>query len=350
MRLFIGGIAAALVAASCASASTHSSKVGLRVAFRGLDSAIYLTAAPNEPKNIYIVQQVGLIRVAVNGKLRAKPFLDVRRLISYGGEQGLLSMAFHPNYAKNHKYYVNYTDRAGDTRVIEYSAKKYVSKRVREILFVDQPYSNHNGGQLQFGPDGKLYVGMGDGGSAGDPENRAQDLSSRLGKLLRINVAGRKPAVGIAAFGLRNPWRFSFDKATGDLWIGDVGQDNWEEVNYIPKVSPGVENYGWDVFEGNHPYENKSPTPGGNLVSPVAEYRHGSDGCSITGGYVWKGRYYYGDYCSGKVWSLRMSGGKVADKREESINVSGLSSFGLDGKNNLYAVSLKGTVYRVAGG
>jgi hypothetical protein len=137
--------------------------------------------------------------------------------------------------------------------------------------------------------------------------------------------------------------------ATGDLWIGDVGQDTWEEIDYTPHVSPGVENYGWDVYEGNHPYENKPPNPAGNLVSPVAEYRHGSDGCSVTGGYVWKGRYYYGDYCSGKVWTLRLANGKVAEKREESINVPGLSAFGLDGRGNLYAVSLKGTVYRIVG-
>jgi glucose/arabinose dehydrogenase len=349
VRLVLGGIAAALVAVSCASAGTQGSKLGLRAAYKGLNAPIYVAAAPGEPNNLYIVEQPGLIRVAIKGKLRAKPFLDVRRSVSYGGEQGLLSMAFHPNYVKNHKYYVNYTDRNGDTRVIEYSAKNYVSKRVREILFVDQPYPNHNGGQLQFGPDGKLYVGMGDGGSAGDPENHAQDLSSRLGKLLRINVAGRKPAIGISAYGLRNPWRFSFDRATGDLWIGDVGQDTWEEIDYTPRVSPGVENYGWDVYEGNHPYENKPPNPAGNLVSPVAEYRHGSDGCSVTGGYVWKGRYYYGDYCSGKVWTLRLANGKVADKREESINVPSLSAFGLDGHGNLYAVSLKGTVYRIVG-
>src|SRR5262249_12124462 len=159
----------------------------------------------------------------------------------------------------------------------------------RQLLFVKQPYPNHNGGQLQFGPDGLLYVGMGDGGSGGDPENRAQDLASRLGKPLTINVDAKRPTRDIAAYGLRNPWRFSFDKG-GNLYIGDVGQDNWEEVDYTRRSSAGVENYGWDVYEGTHSYESKAPNSAGRLVMPVIEYSHDS-GCSITGGYVWHGRY-----------------------------------------------------------
>ena len=203
-------IATALVAASCASAQGERSQLHLRTLFSRLDSPLYATSAPGEPDNLYIVEQPGRILVATNGKLRAKPFLDIRRLVRSGGEQGLLSVAFHPKYRTNHKFYVDYTDVDGNTRVVEYRSNgRYATpKRLRQLLFVKQPYPNHNGGQLQFGPDGKLYVGMGDGGSGGDPQNHAQNLSSRLGKLLSINVDARRPAVAIEGYGLRNPWRF----------------------------------------------------------------------------------------------------------------------------------------------
>jgi glucose/arabinose dehydrogenase len=257
-------------------------------------------------------------------------------------------MAFHPKYRTNHRFYVNYTDVNGDTRVIEYRSRGALApRRVRQILFVKQPYANHNGGQLQFGPDGWLYVGMGDGGSAGDPQNHAQNLSSRLGKLLRIDVSSRRPVVQIAGYGLRNPWRFSFDTA-GNLYIGDVGQDSWEEIDYTPRSSLQLENYGWNVYEGRHTYEHKSPNSAGHLVMPVSEYSH-SLGCSVTGGYVWHGRYYYGDYCSGRVWSLRIVGGRAKGIRQEAINVPSLSSWGLDGQGTLYAVSLNGKIYRITG-
>jgi glucose/arabinose dehydrogenase len=339
---------AALVATACASAGTERADLGLRTFLTGLDAPVYLTSAPGEPNNVYVVEQPGVIRVATQGRLRARPFLDIHRQVRSGGEQGLLSVAFHPKYLTNHKFYVNYTDVNGDTRVVEYRSNGTVAtRRLRQVLFVKQPYSNHNGGQLEFGPDGRLYVGMGYGGSGGDPENNAQNLSSLLGKLLQINVNARTAPVTIEGYGLRNPWRFSFDKA-GNLYIGDVGQGDWEEVDYTPRSSPGIENYGWDVYEGTHPFESKSPSEAGQLVMPIAEYSH-SSGCSITGGYVWKGRYYYGDYCSGRVWSLRVSGGKATDVRSESIKVPSLSSWGLDGHGNLYAVSIAGTVYRVTG-
>jgi glucose/arabinose dehydrogenase len=231
---------------------------------------------------------------------------------------------------------------------MEYRSNGTVAtSRLRQLLFVKQPYANHNGGQLQFGPDGLLYVGMGDGGSGGDPQKHAQNLSSRLGKLLTINVDSRKASVAIAGYGLRNPWRFSFDKA-GNLYIGDVGQDSWEEVDYTPRSSPGLENYGWNVYEGTHPYSTNTLNPAGHLVTPVAEYSH-SSGCSISGGYVWKGRYYYGDFCTGRVWSLQIVDGAATDERVESISVPDLSSWGLDAHGNLYAVSLSGTVFRVTG-
>jgi glucose/arabinose dehydrogenase len=320
--------------------------VGVQSVFRGLSSPLYVRSAPGQPNSLYIVEQTGRILVAVNGKLRAKPFLDIRKLVVSGGEQGLLSVAFHPKYETNHRFYVDYTDVNGDTRVVEYIAKGFASLRKRrQLLFVNQPYANHNGGQLEFGPDGWLYVGMGDGGSGGDPQNRAQNLNERLGKLLRINVNSAKPVVQIVGYGLRNPWRFSFD-SSGNLYIGDVGQSSWEEVDYTPRNSPGLENYGWNVYEGTHVFESKDPNSAGRLVMPIAEYSH-SEGCSITGGYVWNGRYYYGDYCSGRVWSLRVEHGKAADVRRESIMVPGLSSWGVDGRGRLYATSLNGVVYRV---
>jgi glucose/arabinose dehydrogenase len=346
-----GLLLVALLAASCGSAGARDGArtLSLRPYLTGLDSPLYATSAPGQKNALYVVEQTGRIRVAVNGKLRAKPFLDIRSKVRSGGEQGLLSVAFHPNYRRNHKFYVDYTDVNGDTRVIEYLSTTH---RSRQLLFVDQPYPNHNGGQLQFGPDGWLYVGMGDGGSGGDPENRAQNLNERLGKLLRINVNTKKPVVQIAAYGLRNPWRFSFDK--GDLYLGDVGQSAWEEIDYTPRNSSGLENYGWDVYEGTHQFENKQPSGDGKLVMPVAEYPH-SQGCSVTGGYVYHGkrlsgyagRYFYGDFCSGRVWTLKISGGKATEVRQESINVKNLSSFGLDAAGELYAVSLDGVVYSV---
>jgi glucose/arabinose dehydrogenase len=342
------GVAAALVTAACASAATGRAQLGLRTAFTGLDAPLYVSTAPGEHDSLYIVEQPGVILVATRGRLRRRPFLDIRRLVRSGGEQGLLSVAFHPKYRTNHKFYVDYTDVNGNTRVIEYRSNGTVAtRRLRQLLFVKQPYANHNGGQLAFGPDGRLYVGMGDGGSGGDPQNHAQNLSSRLGKLLRINVDSRRPSVAVAGYGLRNPWRFSFDKI-GNLYIGDVGQDSWEEIDYTPRSSSGLENYGWDVYEGTHTFESKDPNPAGQLVMPVAEYSH-SDGCSVTGGYVWKSRYYYGDFCSGRVWSLRIAGDKATDVRAESIKVPSLSSWGLDGRGNFYAVSLEGTVFRVTG-
>jgi len=347
VRLVPAAIAAALATTACASASLERPQLQLRTFLTGLDAPLYATSAPGEPDNLYIVEQPGRILVATNGQLRAKPFLDIRRLVKSGGEQGLLSVAFHPKYRTNHRFYVDYTDVHGDTRVVDYRSRGGAApKRVRQLLFVKQPYANHNGGQLQFGPNGPLYVGMGDGGSGGDPHNYAQNLSSRLGKLLKIDVDSRRPSVAIAGYGLRNPWRFSFDKS-GNLYIGDVGQNAWEEVDYTPRSSPGLENYGWNVYEATHIFEKKKPTSAGHLVMPVAEYSH-ANGCSVTGGYVWNGRYYYGDFCSGRVWSLVISRGKATDAREEAINVPSLSSWGLDGHGNLYAVSLEGTVYAVS--
>ena len=322
----------------------------------GLDSPLYVTAAPGEPDRLYVVEQYGRILVLARGRLLPEPFLDIAEKIVAGGEQGLLSVAFHPDYEENRLFYVNYTDVNGDTVVEEYRAGGGGSVTPeRELLFVDQPYGNHNGGQLQFGPDGLLYVGMGDGGAGGDPENRAQDLGDRLGKLLRLDVDRPGAEWEIAAYGLRNPWRFSFDRETDDLYIGDVGQSDLEEIDYLPAGWRPLVNFGWDVFEGSRVYEDKEPTPGGRLVGPLVEYSH-SEGCSVTGGYVYRGedvptargRYFYGDYCSGIVWSLVVRDGRATSVRRAPFDVGGLNSFGEDGHGELYLTSLNGSVYRLA--
>jgi glucose/arabinose dehydrogenase len=334
--------------------------VGVRLVSAKLDSPVHVTQPRSEKNHLYVVEQPGRIRVLVNGKLRAAPFLDIRPLVLSGGEQGLLSVAFHPDYATNRRLYVDYTDRSGNTRVVEYRADK-AGHRVlpstrRQLFSVNQPYANHNGGQLAFGPDRLLYVGMGDGGSAGDPENRAQNLSSLLGKLLKIDSVRRGARPVIAAYGLRNPWRFSFDRQTGDLWIGDVGQGAWEEVDFTPLKSPGLENYGWDVYEGFAGYEDKAVNPTGHLVMPVQVYSH-SEGISITGGFVYRGtkvpslrgRYIFGDYGSGTIWSLAPNGANRATDVRRETSVPQLSSFGEDTAGEVYATSLTGRLYRIVG-
>jgi len=318
----------------------------------GFDSPVHVSAPKGEPGRLYVVEQTGRIRIVQNGRITGT-LVNLRSQVSCCGEQGLLSVAFHPKYAQNKKYYVDYTDRSGDTRVVEYRG----TRRLRQLLFVDQPYSNHNGGQLAFGPDGRLYVGMGDGGGGGDPEDRAQNLGSRLGKLLAINVDRRGARPQIVGYGLRNPWRFSFDRQTGDLYIGDVGQNAWEEVDFTRRGSPGLENYGWDVYEGRARHERKAPNPRGHLVFPIAVYSLGGDECAVAGGFVYrggavtaaKGRYFYGDNCSGAIWTLRVVGGQARDGRKESFTLSGISSFGEDARGELYAVTLNGRLWRLAG-
>ena len=329
---------------------------GFKEVAGGLDSPLGIASTPSEPDRLYIVEQTGLVRVVENGNLLPDPFLDVSDQIVSGGEQGLLSLAFDPEYESTGLFYVNYTDTNGDTRVVEYHAGgTEAPTQRREVLFVDQPYANHTGGQLAFGPDGRLYVGMGDGGAGGDPENRAQNLDEKLGKLLSLDVDPdvREKDWTMEGYGLRNPWRFSFDSETGDLWIGDVGQSAWEEIDHTPRGSPGLENYGWDVYEGTHVYEDKDPNPAGHLVMPVYEYSH-DEGCSVTGGYVYRGervpaaqgRYFFGDYCSGTVWSLVLEGGKARDVQKVG-EIDALSAFGEDAAGELYAASLDGKLYEL---
>ena len=324
----VAALAIGLVAGSASGGRTATFTFAPVVS--GLSSPVYVTSAPGDPTTLYVVEQPGTIKIVRNGAV-AGTFLDIRSRIKSGGEQGLLSVAFSPQYATNHRFYVDYTDTRGDTRVVEFRSANGVGKpgTARQLLFVDQPYDNHNGGQLQFDRSGYLYVGMGDGGSGGDPENRAQNLQSRLGKLLRINPTRKGSAWQIVGFGLRNPWRFSFDRANGNLWIGDVGQGNWEEVDYRNAARVGkLANYGWSRYEGKAVYDSHKPlVHKGDLIFPQLVYSH-ADGCSITGGYVYRGssvpaaqgRYFYGDYCSGTIWSFPAGNGKtgaVARRRQD---------------------------------
>jgi glucose/arabinose dehydrogenase len=330
-------------------------RLKLTIVAKGLEAPVDVTSTPSEPDRLYVVEQPGRIRTIDRGRLSPRPFLDITDGVQAGGEQGLLSVAFHPDHESNRLFYVDYTDLNGDTRVVEFQSRDGAdSARKRELLFVDQPYANHNGGQLAFGPDGRLYVGMGDGGGGGDPEERAQNLSERLGKLLSLDVDAPGSEWRIEGYGLRNPWRFSFDRQTGDLWIGDVGQGEWEEIDHTPRDSPGLENYGWDVYEGSHRFEDEEPSSEGRLVMPVAEYSH-EHGCSVTGGFVYRGeaisaaqgRYFYGDYCTGNVWSLSLGRGAAAEVRRHAFKVPALSSFGEDASGELYLVSIEGKIFRL---
>jgi glucose/arabinose dehydrogenase len=331
-------------------------------AFSGFTQPVDLVSPPGDPAKIIVVEQPGVIRMIQEGTLSTIPFLDIReRIGNSGSEQGLLGIAFHPLYLRNRFFFVNYTDLNGNTVIARFTATQNGESAdpasEKKLIQVNQPYPNHNGGGLAFGRDGYLYIGLGDGGSAGDPQNNAQNLNTLLGKLLRIDVSqpdgysipadnpyinsGGKPEIW--AYGLRNPWRFSFDTGTGDLYIGDVGQNLWEEVDYLPAGSAGGANFGWSLMEGNHPYRPQGDVPG-NLVYPISEYDHNS-GCSITGGYVyrgyampeWQGVYLFGDYCRGTVWGLIKTTTGVEVKNVSKIN-GNISSFGVDGAGEIYAL------------
>jgi glucose/arabinose dehydrogenase len=351
---FVLAVLGGALAVGCSDAATAAPLRLLPVA-RGLDSPVAAVEAPGEPGRLYAVEQPGRIVVVERGKVRARPFLDIRSRVAYGGEQGLLGLAFSPTYARDRTFYVNYTASPdGSTRIVRYRARngRALPASAHQLLRVPQPYSNHNGGNLVFGPDGKLWAGLGDGGAGGDPENRAQNPDTLLGKLFTLDVRKANPKPQLVAIGLRNPWRFSFDRTTKDLWIGDVGQGAIEEIDHLPRGTRGLVNFGWDVYEGRSTFEDKDLGPG-RLVQPVAQYTH-DDGCSVTGGYVYRGkavrrlvgRYVFGDYCSGTIWSMPARDGTI---RVERVQVPELTSFGesLSGAT-LYAVSQRGTIYRFA--
>jgi glucose/arabinose dehydrogenase len=329
------------------------------------EQPVYVTQPPSGDDALYVVEQCGRI-IRTDGGER-KTFLDVSDEVTCGGEQGLLSAAFAPDYERSGRFYVNYTDTAGDSRTVEYRRAEGVAdvadtESARELLRIEDKYPNHNGGLLLFSPEGQLLLGMGDGGSAGDPDRTAQDLDSPLGKILAIHTEARG-GYSVSAYGLRNPWRFSFDRETGALWIGDVGQDSLEEVDAVKRLEvPDPEeaagdppNFGWSAFEGTERFNEDQEAPG--HVEPVLTY--GRDGgCSITGGYVVRdpeleslyGRYLYGDFCAGELRSfIAKTGGAASDDRELGVEVPSLSSFGEDTEGHVYATSLDGPVYRLTG-
>lgn len=340
----------------------------------GLDQPLYLTAPTGDPR-LFVVEKTGRIRIVKDGVLLPTPFLDLSGDVSTGSEQGLLSVAFHPDYASNGFFYVDYTNSGGDTQITRYTVSGGDGDvadpaSARPVLFVDQPFSNHNGGLLLFGGDGMLYVGLGDGGNSGDPQGNGQNLGTLLGKILRIDVdagdpyaippdnpfVGRAGARGeIWAYGLRNPWRFDFDAATSLFYVADVGQNAWEEVNVVP-AEQGGQNYGWSIMEGVHCFDSSSCDQS-ELTLPVLEYGH-SDGCSITGGHVYRGslapaaigHYFYSDYCTGFLRSFRYDGSSVSDQTTWNVgDIGNVQSFGEDAAGELYIVSANGTVYRVEG-
>ena len=348
---------AALLASAAVLLAPQQQQLSLRPFARGLQPLTAIASTPAEPNRLYAVEQVGRIKYLINGRVRGT-FLDLRDRVVSGGEQGLLGLAFSPNYERNHRFYVNYTDKQGNTRVVEFRSRngRGLKSTARQLLFVRQPYANHNGGELEFDRAGNLYVGMGDGGSAGDPQNRAQNPAQRLGKLLRSNPLARRPRWQLVALGLRNPWRFSFDRANGDLYIGDVGQGNWEEIDYRAAADIGrLANYGWSVYEGRARFTQRSLGPG-ELVGPVYVYSHADNNCSVTGGYVYRGsavpaavgRYFFGDYCSGIVWSLKIDGGRATDVRREPFHVGSLTTFGEDVRGELYFGTGEGRIFKLA--
>ena len=354
----------------------------------GFASPVTVTNAGDGSGRLFIVQQFGQIRILINGTVLPTPFLDIHELVSCCGEQGLLGLAFHPDYASSGFFYVDYTDVNGNTRVARYTVSKNDPnvadpKSAYPILTQVQPFSNHNGGQLAFGPNGYLYIGLGDGGSGGDPQENGQNLQTWLGKILRVDnngddfpgdpnrnyaVPANNPFVGnpnaldeIWAYGVRNPWRFSFDRQSGDLFIADVGQSAWEEIDFQLAASTGGENYGWDVLEGMHCFEDQPPGScdqflNGESTLPVLEYSH-SLGRSVTGGYRYRGQlypqlngiYFYADLCSGTIWgAIQDNGGWVS----QDLLHSGLTvtTFGEDESGEVYVADYSGgTLYRIVG-
>jgi len=338
----------------------------------GLNQPVDIKNAGDGSGRLFVVERPGRIVIINEGKLVETPFLDVKsKILSYGSEQGLLGLAFDPAYSQNGYFYVNYTDNGGNTVIARYKVSADdpnladpASEAV--LLRADQPFLNHNGGSVVFGPDGYLYLGLGDGGSQGDPFGNGQSTEVLLGKILRLDVengspyaipadnpfanGGGKPEIW--SYGLRNPWRIAFDGLTKDLYIADVGQNDWEEVDFVPAGTPGGLDFGWNVMEGTHLYAG-GPTTG--LILPVAEYSHAEGGCSITGGQVyrgeampeWNGVYFYGDYCSGKIWGLLQT---AAGWKNQLLFESGFSitTFGLDEGGEVYVTNYsKGGIYQL---
>ena len=338
----------------------------------GLDQPVLATHADDGSGRLFIVEKGGTILTLGGDGAQPQPFLDITgRVGSSSSEQGLLGLAFDPDFAATGRFFVYYTDRNGDTVIARFQASddRATGEPDSEVALLtqDQPAGNHNGGMLAFGPDGYLYAGLGDGGGAGDRYGNGQNLESILGTLIRIDVSGDEaivpadnPFVGqegarpeIWAYGLRNPWRFSFDRVTGDLWIADVGQNQWEEINFQPAGDAGGENYGWPITEGTHCYGSDTCNTAG-LTMPVAEYEHGP-GCSVSGGYVYRGAqqpamqgiYFYGDYCSGQIWGLAAGADGQWQDAQLLDSDAQISAFGETESGELLVVDYGGTIYRL---
>ena len=362
--------------ASCSSGTpvTGIPPLAGRLVVSGLRAPLDLQSVPGDLERLYVVEQGGRIRVVRNGQV-AGTFLDVASRISSGGERGLLGLAFHPQFATNRRFFVNYTNPAGDTHISEFRATSpdaADASSERILLEVGQPFANHNGGGLAFDNAGRLLIALGDGGSGGDPQNNGQKLSTLLGKILRVDVdagspygipadnpfratAGAQPEIW--AYGLRNPFKIAIDRPTGDLYIGDVGQNAVEEIDVDPGSRRGGLNYGWRITEGSRCFNPSSGCDTSAITLPIYEYSHG-EGCSVTGGVVYRGcrvpalagTYFFADYCSAFVRSLRFANGQATELRDWTSSLRGLdspTSFGLDAAGELYVVDQDGEIYRL---
>jgi glucose/arabinose dehydrogenase len=351
-------------------------RIELKPVASGFIQPTYLTNAKDGSGGMFVVEKEGLVKIIKKGRVLSTPFLDiVSKVRSKESERGLFSVAFHPNYKQNGRFFVNYTNLNGDTVISEYKVGNNPDKAEMEseriILTIKQPASNHNGGQLQFGPDGYLYIGMGDGGGLGDPRGNAQNKKVLLGKMLRVDIDGGEPYLipksnpyadskdereEIWATGLRNPWRFSFDSVTGDMYIADVGEYDWEEIHLQPANSKGGENYGWNLMEGFHNFRLPKGFDKSLLTMPVLEYGH-DQGCSVTGGYIYRGKryptisgtYFFSDFCSGKIWGLRRNNKQEWEWTEFLDTPLMISSFGQDEDGEIYVLDFKtGDIYRLS--
>lgn len=378
-------IVTALIVSLCILSSTFAVELTTELVAEGFKDPLFLTSPPGDNERLFVLEQnTGRIKIIKTGVVLDTPFLDIGRLASQGGERGLLGLAFHPNYSEYGFFFINYTDNKGDTVISRYKVSDNPDiadpKSSMVVTKADQPYSNHNGGMIAFGPDGYLYIGHGDGGSADDPKNVSQDGQNPLGKMLRIDVDGDEPYSvpednpfvndpdtlnTIWATGLRNPWRFSFDSKTGDIYIADVGQYNIEEISFQPAGSKGGENYGWRCMEGDRctgldGCVCNSP----ELTGPIHQYKHKNGNCSITGGYVYRGSdipeldgtYFFGDFCTGNIWSFKWDGQKMTEFKErnedlrpeqkgKSINF--ITSFGQDASGELYILDKGGEIFKI---
>lgn len=370
--------------------SVSSAELATELVAKGFERPVWVGAPAGVKGKLWVMEQAGTVWIVdlKTGEKAEKPFLEIKKQVTRkSNEQGLLGLAFAPDFAKSGRYYVNFNEKSGDSRVVRFVSKDGMTTDgdSGEMIFeYDQPFGNHNGGWLDFGPDGYLYIATGDGGSGNDPKNLAQDMSNVLGKVLRLDVSGDKgykvPSDNpylkvkdvkpeIVALGLRNPWRCSFDRKTGDLWIGDVGQNAWEEINFVKKGDLMKKNFGWRLREGD--IETPSKGVGGDEpkshVEPVYVYKHGggaTEGLSVTGGYVYRGtkikdlegRYIFADYQNPRIWSFELKGGKASgftdhtselQPKEGRINL--ISSFGEDADGELYLVDHSGPIYRIVG-